>query len=204
MTLTGNDPYDPHAAKRCTAHSSRTGKPCKGFRVPGATVCKMHGGSAPQVRAKAQQRLTEAADRMARQLLHMATDETVADTVKLAAIRDALDRAGVTQKTAVEIQVTTKPYEELLGGMATMTRAESRAARGIPDDTPRWVPPALPPGEIVDVEVVADPSGPVGEMPATDRGNGCPEPTQPGNGLMTLAEANEALRDSQRRYNEGY
>jgi hypothetical protein len=44
---------------KCTAHSSRTGEPCKQWPVKGATVCKWHGGGAPQVRAAAERRLQE-------------------------------------------------------------------------------------------------------------------------------------------------
>ncbi|MFJ5222792.1 HGGxSTG domain-containing protein [Streptomyces sp. NPDC088400] len=40
---------------RCTART-RSGGRCRGMAVTGATVCRMHGGAAPQVRAAAQRR----------------------------------------------------------------------------------------------------------------------------------------------------
>lgn len=43
-------------AVRCSA-TNRQGKPCGAYAVPGATVCRMHGGSAPQVRRAAARRL---------------------------------------------------------------------------------------------------------------------------------------------------
>jgi hypothetical protein len=52
-----------------------------------------------------------ASDRLARQLLNMTTDPNVADPVKLAAIKDALDRSGLAAKTAVAVEVGVKPYE---------------------------------------------------------------------------------------------
>lgn len=47
------DPMD----RRCTAASKRTGERCKRHAIRGGTVCSMHGGKAPAVRAKANQRL---------------------------------------------------------------------------------------------------------------------------------------------------
>lgn len=41
---------------RCKAHR-RNGEQCRSHPIRGAVVCRMHGGSAPQVRAKAQERL---------------------------------------------------------------------------------------------------------------------------------------------------
>lgn len=41
---------------KCSAHTS-SGRPCRNWAIQGATVCRMHGGSAPQVRRKAAERL---------------------------------------------------------------------------------------------------------------------------------------------------
>lgn len=37
------DTYPMHRAPRCTAHSKRTGLPCRNPAVRGWTVCRMHG-----------------------------------------------------------------------------------------------------------------------------------------------------------------
>jgi hypothetical protein len=42
---------------KCAAHSSRTGEPCQKWPIAGAAVCSTHGGSAPQVKRRAQERL---------------------------------------------------------------------------------------------------------------------------------------------------
>jgi hypothetical protein len=44
-------------ATRCTAHSARTGQPCRRWAIYGATVCPSHGGRAPQVRKAAAERV---------------------------------------------------------------------------------------------------------------------------------------------------
>lgn len=44
---------------QCTAKAKSTGKRCGKPAVPGATVCRNHGGAAPQVQRKAQERLME-------------------------------------------------------------------------------------------------------------------------------------------------
>lgn len=73
------------------------------------------------------QRIEEAADRMAEELLKMATHDNVADSVKLAAIRDALDRAGLAAKNAVEVEIgPPKPYEVIFERIEAGSRAEYR------------------------------------------------------------------------------
>ena len=71
---------------------------------------------------------------MARELLNIAT-EGESEAVKLNAVRDALDRAGLGAKA--EVSLEGKPWERLLGdiaGIATISRAEHHARQGLPPD----------------------------------------------------------------------
>lgn len=106
-------PHGPLPERRCRAHSSRTGEPCKNAAIKGGTVCRFHGGAAKQVKANARARLENAADLMAKQLLGIAlTAES--ESVKLAAIRDALDRSGLKAPSEVVLSHgETKPYEQV-------------------------------------------------------------------------------------------
>lgn len=52
----------PVAPRRCVAKSSRTGKPCQRPPIAGGTVCRHHGGAAPQVKRKAEERLADLID----------------------------------------------------------------------------------------------------------------------------------------------
>ena len=62
--------YKPHSnnnlmvdeERQCTATAKSTGERCKRAAIKGGEVCPMHGGSAPQVKKKAQDRLDEMAD----------------------------------------------------------------------------------------------------------------------------------------------
>lgn len=47
---------------RCRARSKASGEQCKRGAIPGGHVCSKHGGSAPQVKAKAAERLADLID----------------------------------------------------------------------------------------------------------------------------------------------
>lgn len=79
----------------CIATSKSTGNRCGNPPVPGGTVCKIHGGSAPQVKAVAASRVLEALVGPALvEMRRLIEDATVADSVKIRAVIDILDRGG--------------------------------------------------------------------------------------------------------------
>ncbi|WP_237082558.1 hypothetical protein [Mycobacteroides abscessus] len=80
---------------------------------------------------------------MAQQLLRMATDPNVADAVKLKAITEALDRASVTSKTTVGVEISAVPRFESIFDEAVESgsRADYRRSKGLADESD--APPAL-------------------------------------------------------------
>lgn len=78
---------DPMEAPRCSARSKQTGEQCRQRPIPGGTVCRFHGGSAPAVRAAAEQRQAEAAASDAVRKLWVGLDQAtpVKDPVDLLA-----------------------------------------------------------------------------------------------------------------------
>lgn len=128
------------APVRCTAHN-RHGEPCKKFAVNGATVCNKHGGSAPQVRRAAENRLASNADVFMKELIKIATSAD-SEAVRLAAVRNGLDRLGIGNKQ--EITLTLKPWEVDLEGLLVDTGDDPEPAvvRGelVASPTPRALP----------------------------------------------------------------
>jgi hypothetical protein len=67
----------------------------------GQAVCKMHGGKSPQALRTAAERLAALVDPAIEELGHLVRYAD-SDTIKLAAIKDVLDRAGFKPKERVE------------------------------------------------------------------------------------------------------
>lgn len=98
---------------QCTAKSKTTGNQCKNAPIKGGTVCRIHGGGAPQVKAVAARRILEALVGPALvELRRLVRDPTVNDTVKLGAVRDILDRTGYKPPVQVEGYLTIDMVEQ--------------------------------------------------------------------------------------------
>lgn len=141
MTKKGLDRMESQTL--CTARR-RNGEKCLNYAVKGATVCRMHGGSAPQVRAAAQTRILMASDLAAKKLVELMSSAKVDDRVKLAAAKDLLDRANLAGTQNIEVGVTKRSFED---------HASEIVFDAIADDDQ----PALPaPSDIVDADVIED------------------------------------------------
>jgi hypothetical protein len=91
----------------CHAKSKTTGEQCKNPRVPGATVCRIHGGAAPQVKAAAARRVLEELVGPAMAVLaDILRDDDAVNRDKLVAARDILDRNGYKAPTQIEGYLT--------------------------------------------------------------------------------------------------
>jgi hypothetical protein len=85
---------DSQGRRLCSANRT-DGHPCNGPARHGATVCNSHGGMAPQVVRKAQERIFEAIDPVLTSLIAMALDGGLVPRERIAASRLVLDVAGL-------------------------------------------------------------------------------------------------------------
>ncbi|KYH43246.1 hypothetical protein [Branchiibius sp. NY16-3462-2] len=95
-------------ATRCHAKSRRSGNQCKHLAMKGGVVCRTHGGAAPQVKAKAAERLIMAADDAVSRLLQWMRDDSIPIQERRKIAESVLDRAGLGGAKVAEIGVTHK------------------------------------------------------------------------------------------------
>ena len=88
---------------KCTAHR-QDGNPCTAYAIKGGSVCRVHGGSAPQVRAAALRRLLEAVDPAAGELIRIGL-HAKQEAVRVQAIKELFARAGFGEPDKVEISL---------------------------------------------------------------------------------------------------
>lgn len=86
--MSGRDPM----SAPCSATSKATGKPCGRTAIPGGSVCRYHGGAAPQVKAKAMERLMALQAPAVDTLSWLMKKRAKFPSTAYAAARDVLDR----------------------------------------------------------------------------------------------------------------
>ena len=89
---------------KCSAHTS-AGAECKAQAIRGATVCRVHGGMAPQVRNAARARILEALDPAAAELVRIALNAK-SEQVRVQAIKELFERAGFGEPKRMDITLT--------------------------------------------------------------------------------------------------
>ena len=92
------------ARRQCIAQSKTSGVRCKNAAVHGATVCKYHGGSAPQVKETAARVILEelVGPALAR-LKQLVEDDDTLQQVHLGAVKLVLEMTGFKAPTQVEV-----------------------------------------------------------------------------------------------------
>lgn len=100
---------DAVLSSRCSAMSKQSGEQCKRRPIPGGNVCKIHGGGAPQVQARALENLRRARD------------------AALDALNTSIDEYGERMDPRALLDIVTKLTDkvELLEGRATERRESS-------------------------------------------------------------------------------
>jgi len=96
---------DSQGRRLCTATTNK-GEPCRGPARKGATVCRKHGGSLPEVKAKAARNVREAigdlVDPVLAKFRDMLEDPKTPAAVKVSIGNSILDRAGF--KPVIQVQ----------------------------------------------------------------------------------------------------
>ncbi|WP_139809026.1 hypothetical protein [Mycobacterium avium] len=117
-----NEVLANHPEKQCVATNTK-GERCRSYAIPGARVCRNHGGATRHVKEAARVRLEMASNRLVGKLVEIAFDDTRPAAVQLDAIKDSLNRAGLTKPAQVEVGPI-KPFETVFDSI-TSERVDS-------------------------------------------------------------------------------
>lgn len=115
-------------ARRCRAHR-KSGERCKRLSLSGQRVCSHHGGRARHSVEAARRRMMENADPAVKRLTEIAYDPKQSAEIRLKATLAIIDRAGLSPRQAMEIEVgPPKPYEVVLESVFEPMTGGSREA----------------------------------------------------------------------------
>ena len=130
------DPSTP----RCSARARGSGQQCKRPAIKGGTVCRLHGGSAPQVIKKARERFNDLVDPMiniTEKMMKDAEEGKLTVQEQLALVKFVADRTGFVPGKTVNID-----------GKAQWEIAMTQIIREVPAE--------IASGDVIDADVVED------------------------------------------------
>lgn len=97
---------------KCSARAKSTGQRCGKYAIPGGTVCRIHGGAAPQVIAVAARKVFEQLVGPGLvQYRKIIEDPATPPAVRLAALRDLFDRTGHSKPAQIDVRLTDAQVE---------------------------------------------------------------------------------------------
>ncbi len=128
--------------RQCPAMSKRTGERCKRFCAMGMRTCRWHGSATRVARTAAAKRIRQASGYAADMLVEFMADPEVGLELRTRIAQDLLNRAGVSEKTVLQIGVEPpKSFLDFVGD-------------ALVDIDPRDLPSAD--DDVVDAEIVED------------------------------------------------
>jgi hypothetical protein len=156
LTIPDPDAFDEYILpSKCVATAKSSGLRCSKPAIPGGSVCKYHGGAAPQVRAKAVQRLSQARDlaldRLIDQLAPPESPLYAVEVKDLLAVVDKLtSKVQLLSGEATERKEDTKRHEVRVQLERELDRLRARSLGGIdlPDES-----------DVIDVEPMDESDG---------------------------------------------
>jgi hypothetical protein len=110
----------------CKARKTN-GIPCRAPAIRGGAVCVVHGGAAPQVKAKAQERLLSLVAPALATLSKLI--KTKNEAVALGACKDVLDRSGLKPDTRLIVEETVTTDVKILAQVFSREELEDIVAR---------------------------------------------------------------------------
>lgn len=131
----------PIPSFKCSHVGKKTGKRCNSYGIRGTgfngtkALCKMHGGSLPNVKKHAEAivegarlAIADSVPDAVAKLVHLATSNEAPHQVQLSAAKDILDRAGLKPGEKVDIDVTIgqeKPSDLIMKKLKTMNERQA-------------------------------------------------------------------------------
>lgn len=114
-TVIESVPVDsPLQRAQCHAKSKQSGQRCQRPAIPGGTVCRFHGGEAPQVKQAAALRLARMVDPAIAVLAREMTSTTNKSADRIRAAENVLDRAGVPRHVETDTETARRVLVERL------------------------------------------------------------------------------------------